>query len=63
MLIEGILRGLGLWDPPPCPLVRGPPELVGEGAGPDVGDARQLVPFLENSAFPDYGAGEGDFRN
>ncbi len=61
VLIEGILRGMGLWDPPPSPPCRGPPELAGEGAMPHPDGDRQLVPFPEDSAFPDYGAGEGDF--
>jgi len=37
--------------------------MAGEGDGPDADGDRQLVPFLDDAAFPDYGAGEGDFRN
>ena len=54
---------MGLWDPPPSPPCRGPPEMMVEGAGTDADETRQLVPFLEDSAFPDYAAGEGDFQN
>jgi hypothetical protein len=63
MLIEGILRGMGIRDPPPRPPCRGPPEMAGEGDVAGAGGDRQLVPFPEDAAFPDYGVGDGDFPN
>ncbi len=33
MLIEGVVRGMGIWDPPPSPPCRGPPDTIREGAG------------------------------
>lgn len=62
-LIEGTLRGMGLWDPPPSPPCRGPPDDVEKGPGAEAEERRELVPFFEDAAFPDYGAGDGDFRN
>ena len=37
--------------------------MAGHGAMPVTDDGRQLVPFPEDADFPDYGVGEGDFRN
>lgn len=62
MLIEGILRRMGMWDSPPSPPCRGPPDMIGEGTGPDADTDWQPVPFLGDRAFPNYG-GEGDFRS
>lgn len=59
MLIEGILCGMGLWDPPPG---RGPSQMAGEGAMPVANDGRRLVPFPEDADFPDFGA-EGNFAD
>ena len=63
MLVEGTLRGLGLWDPPPSPPCRGPPDSAGEGTGTAADDGRELLALFEDAAFPDYGAGDGDFPN
>ena len=52
---------MGLLDPTPSLPCRGPPDLIGEDAGPKADGDRQLVPFLDHAAFPDYGAGKGDF--
>jgi hypothetical protein len=54
---------MGLWDPPPSPPCRGPPEDLEKGPGAEAEERRELVPFFEDAAFPDYGAGDGDFRN
>ena len=53
----------GLWDPRASPAVPRATRDSGKGIGPDADGARQLMSFVEDSAFPDYGAGEGDFRN